>query len=113
MALSRLLTPPLSTSEQCFSHCDMQDAVKVMAKSLVRNRHAVTKMYSLKSQLQAVSLRMAVRKLSHWPQLDSSLTKERQGLLVQLHDMFPVVLLLQLVMVDDLLILMQNLICRH
>ena len=38
----------------------MQDAVKVMAKSLVRNRHAVTKMYSLKSQLQAVSLRMAV-----------------------------------------------------
>ena len=39
----------------------MQDAVKVMAKSLVRNRHAVTKMYSLKSQLQAVSLRMAVR----------------------------------------------------
>lgn len=37
-----------------------QDAVKVMAKSLVRNRHAVTKMYSLKSQLQAVSLRMAV-----------------------------------------------------
>ena len=38
----------------------LQDAVKVMAKSLVRNRHAVTKMYSLKSQLQAVSLRMAV-----------------------------------------------------
>lgn len=39
----------------------MQDAVKVMAKSLVRNRHAVTKMYGLKSQLQAVSLRIAVR----------------------------------------------------
>jgi hypothetical protein len=38
-----------------------QDAVKVMAKSLVRNRHAVTKMFQLKSQLQAVSLRMAVR----------------------------------------------------
>ena len=38
----------------------MQDAVKVMAKSLVRNRHAVTKMYGLKSQLQAVSLRIAV-----------------------------------------------------
>ena len=38
-----------------------QDAVKVMAKSLVRNRHAVTKMYGLKSQLQAVSLRIAVR----------------------------------------------------
>lgn len=31
-----------------------------MAKSLVRNRHAITKMYQLKSQLQAVSLRMAV-----------------------------------------------------
>ena len=38
----------------------MQDAVKVMAKSLVRNRHAVTKMYGLKSQLQAVSLRIQV-----------------------------------------------------
>uniref|UniRef100_A0A7S0S4Y1 Charged multivesicular body protein 2a n=1 Tax=Chlamydomonas leiostraca TaxID=1034604 RepID=A0A7S0S4Y1_9CHLO len=38
------------------------DAVKVMAKSLVRNRHAVTKMYGLKSQLQAVSLRMATLK---------------------------------------------------
>lgn len=37
------------------------NAVKVMAKSLVRNRHAVTKMYGLKSQLQAVSLRMMVR----------------------------------------------------
>ncbi len=31
-----------------------------MAKSLVRNRHAVTKMYGLKSQLQAVSLRIQV-----------------------------------------------------
>jgi charged multivesicular body protein 2A len=31
----------------------------VMAKSLVRNRAAVTKLYQLKSQLQAVSLRMA------------------------------------------------------
>ena len=39
----------------------MQDAVKVMAKSLVRNRHAVTKMYGLKSQLQAVSLRIQVK----------------------------------------------------
>lgn len=43
-----------------FEEGSPQDAVKVMAKSLVRNRHAVTKMYSLKSQLQAVSLRMAV-----------------------------------------------------
>ena len=45
----------------------------MMAKSLVRNRHAITKMYQLKSQLQAVSLRMAVsfapgrqRTLSRW-----------------------------------------------
>lgn len=40
----------------------MQDAVKVMAKSLIRNRHAVTKLYALKSQLQAVSLRIQVRR---------------------------------------------------
>jgi len=32
-----------------------------MAKSLVRSRHAVTKMYGLKSQLQAVSLRIQVK----------------------------------------------------
>lgn len=38
------------------------DAVKVMAKSLVRNRHAVTKLYGLKSQLQAVSLRIQTLK---------------------------------------------------
>jgi charged multivesicular body protein 2A len=38
------------------------DAVKVMAKSLVRNRAAVTKMYQLKSQLQAVSLRIQTLK---------------------------------------------------
>lgn len=38
----------------------LQGAVNVMAKSLIRNRHAVTKMYGLKSQLQAVSLRIAV-----------------------------------------------------
>lgn len=37
-----------------------QDAVKVMAKSLIRNRHAVTKLHALKSQLQAVSLRIQV-----------------------------------------------------
>ena len=35
------------------------EAVKVMAKSVVRNRNAITKLYQLKSQLQAVSLRMA------------------------------------------------------
>ena len=34
-----------------------------MAKSLVRNRHAVNKLFQLKSQLQAVSLRIAV---SRW-----------------------------------------------
>jgi hypothetical protein len=38
----------------------VQEAVKVMAKSLVRNRHAVNKLFQLKSQLQAVSLRIAV-----------------------------------------------------
>ncbi len=43
----------------CLPAC-LQDAVKVMAKSLVRNRHAVNKLFQLKSQLQAVSLRIAV-----------------------------------------------------
>eukprot|EP00798_Chlamydomonas_sp_ICE-L_P019232 gene19232-25857_t len=38
------------------------DAVKVLAKSLVRNRAAVQKMYALKSQLQAISLRLATLK---------------------------------------------------
>ncbi|MEW5301131.1 MAG: hypothetical protein WDW36_004010 [Sanguina aurantia] len=37
-------------------------SVQVMAKSLIRNRHAVTKMYGLKSQLQSVSLRLATLK---------------------------------------------------
>ena len=41
--------------------CLMQDAVKVMAKSLIRNRHAVTKLHALKSQLQAVLLRIQAR----------------------------------------------------
>jgi hypothetical protein len=48
-------------------HLLVQEAVKVMAKSLVRNRHAVTKMYGLKSQLQAVSLRIAVGSCRHLP----------------------------------------------
>lgn len=38
------------------------EAVKVMAKSLVRNRNAVTKLFALKSQLQAVSLRIQTLK---------------------------------------------------
>ncbi|GBF90675.1 hypothetical protein Rsub_03247 [Raphidocelis subcapitata] len=38
------------------------DAVKVMAKSLIRNRHAVTKLHGLKSQLQAISLRIQTLK---------------------------------------------------
>lgn len=42
-----------------------------MAKSLIRNRHAVTKLYSLKSQLQAVSLQMQVRAAVK-PALDST-----------------------------------------
>lgn len=41
---------------------NQMDAVKVLAKSLVRNRHAVTKLYQLKSQLQAVSLRIQTLK---------------------------------------------------
>lgn len=38
------------------------DAVKVMAQSLVRNRHSVTKLHGLKAQLQAISLRLATLK---------------------------------------------------
>ncbi|PKA51933.1 Vacuolar protein sorting-associated protein 2 like 1 [Apostasia shenzhenica] len=37
-------------------------AVKVMAKDLVRTRHQVTKFYALKSQLQGVSLRIQTMK---------------------------------------------------
>ena len=37
-------------------------AVKVMAKDLVRTRRSITKFYGLKSQLQAVSLRMQTLK---------------------------------------------------
>lgn len=37
-------------------------AVKLMAKDLVRTRHSITKLYVLKSQLQAVSLRMQTLK---------------------------------------------------
>lgn len=45
----------------------LQDAVKVMAKSLIRNRHAVTKLHALKSQLQAVSLRIQVSASANHP----------------------------------------------
>lgn len=38
----------------------------MMAKSLVRNRHAVNKLFQLKSQLQAVSLRIAVSRRAGW-----------------------------------------------
>jgi charged multivesicular body protein 2A len=38
---------------------NQMEAVKVMAKSVVRNRNAVNKLFQLKSQLQAVSLRMS------------------------------------------------------
>mmetsp|Transcript_26863 Transcript_26863/g.68922 ORF Transcript_26863/g.68922 Transcript_26863/m.68922 type:complete len:219 (+) Transcript_26863:161-817(+) len=41
---------------------NQMDAVKIMAKSLVRNRHATTKMIHLKSQLQAVSIRLQTLK---------------------------------------------------
>uniref|UniRef100_A0A061R9N9 Charged multivesicular body protein 2A n=1 Tax=Tetraselmis sp. GSL018 TaxID=582737 RepID=A0A061R9N9_9CHLO len=43
---------------------NQMDAVKIMAKSLVRNRHATTKMVQLKSQLQAVSIRLQTLKSS-------------------------------------------------
>lgn len=42
----------------------LQDAAKVLAKSLLRNRAAVTKMHQLKANLQAVSLKISVR--DHW-----------------------------------------------
>jgi len=38
-------------------------AVKVMAKSLIRTRHSITKLFGLKSQLQGVSLRVQARPL--------------------------------------------------
>eukprot|EP00951_Prasinocladus_malaysianus_P000937 scaffold6520_cov44-Prasinocladus_malaysianus.AAC.1 len=41
---------------------NQMEAVKIMAKSLVRNRHAATKMMHLKSQLQAVSIRLQTLK---------------------------------------------------
>jgi len=41
---------------------NQMSAVRVMAKDLIRTRHSVTKFYSLKSQLQGVSLRMQTLK---------------------------------------------------
>jgi hypothetical protein len=38
----------------------LQDSVKVLAKSLVRNRQYVTKMHRMKANLQAVSLKITV-----------------------------------------------------
>jgi charged multivesicular body protein 2A len=43
---------------------NQNDAVKVMAKSLIRMRHNITKYYTVKSQLQAVSMRMQTLKAS-------------------------------------------------
>lgn len=39
-------------------------SVKIMAKDLVRTRQHVTKFYTMRSQLQAVSLRLEVRALN-------------------------------------------------
>lgn len=39
---------------------EVQDSVKVLAKSLVRNRQYVTKMHQTKANLQAVSLKITV-----------------------------------------------------
>jgi charged multivesicular body protein 2A len=44
---------------------NQNDAVKVMAKSLIRMRHNITKYYTVKSQLQAVSMRMQVCPRTH------------------------------------------------
>merc|ERR1712193_54596 len=41
---------------------NQNEAVKVMAKSLIRMRHNITKYYTVKSQLQAVSMRMQTLK---------------------------------------------------
>uniref|UniRef100_A0A7S2Z1T3 Uncharacterized protein n=1 Tax=Chloropicon laureae TaxID=464258 RepID=A0A7S2Z1T3_9CHLO len=43
---------------------NQNEAVKVMAKSLIRMRHNITKYYTVKSQLQAVSMRMQTLKAS-------------------------------------------------
>ena len=41
----------------------LQKTVKIMAKDLVRTRQYVTKFYEMRSQLQAISLRLEVRGL--------------------------------------------------
>mmetsp|Transcript_6769 Transcript_6769/g.23321 ORF Transcript_6769/g.23321 Transcript_6769/m.23321 type:complete len:227 (-) Transcript_6769:232-912(-) len=41
---------------------NQNEAAKVMAKSLIRMRHNITKYYTVKSQLQAVSMRMQTLK---------------------------------------------------
>lgn len=48
--------PTCDSNESC-----LQDSVKVLAKSLVRNRQYVTKMHGMKANLQAVSLKITVR----------------------------------------------------
>eukprot|EP00210_Caulerpa_lentillifera_P008276 g7897.t1 len=53
----KLITEIKSTAKQ-----GQMDAVRIMARSLVRNRAAVTKLFGLKSQLQAVSLRLQTLK---------------------------------------------------
>ena len=40
-----------------------QKTVRIMAKDLVRTRQYVTKFYEMRSQLQAISLRLEVRSL--------------------------------------------------
>ena len=41
---------------------NQMNAVRVMAKDLIRTRHSITKFHGLKSQLQGVSLRMQTLK---------------------------------------------------
>ena len=53
---------PLFCCPHCPSAIYAQDAVRIMAKSIVRNRAATTKLLNLKAQLQAVSLRITALK---------------------------------------------------
>lgn len=52
---TKLLLPAMTRT------AGLQDSVKVLAKSLVRNRQYVTKMHQTKANLQAVSLKITVR----------------------------------------------------
>ena len=61
-------------------HAHLQDSVKVLAKSLVRNRQYVTKMHHMKANLQAVSLKITVRSCGHaWFEMCMQLCAHSSG----------------------------------